>query len=405
MTTNKQQKKAAITNLLSPYLNVGILDDLTADQNKELATYYAPVKPADFNDTGDIFQCSPLIVKELDAARIPIYTALSESWNPYLETVFGLIQVDGTTYSLNACVTPPEFLKDTHDGISLSLEEYMEKHNVFSETEALIFLYELCEGLKDLHKKKRFHGDISPQNILLTDAIFPADSRFQEMDGLHQKIAVTIIDFGNAKNNKAKNHPVTAAMGTKPYAAPDILDFQHPVDQRADIYSLGCVLGFMLTGASPKQENIRPKVSKKIWNIIEKCTGTYYERFSNVTQLQRRILKELNYSSTVGESILRSIPGFRSHNYIKMAVACYFYFAFLLGGISMAIANVFPAAIIMPLLFLLSIICIFDVFHLMELVQSHCYFLRKHKKLALVLRLTVAFILIYGASMFLGRYL
>lgn len=239
----------------------------------------------------------------------------------------------------------------------------------------------------------------------MTDAIFPADSRFQEIGGLHKKISFKIIDFGNTKAYKTKNHTVTTTIGTKPYAAPDILDFKHPVDQRADIYSLGCILGFMLTGSSPKQENIRPKVSKKVWNIIENCTGSYYERFSNVTQLQRRILKELNYSSSIGESILRSIPGFRSHNYIKMAVACYFYLSFLLGSISMAFANAFPAAVIMPVLFLISIICIFDVFHLMELAQSHCYFLRKHKKLALCIRLILAFVIIYEASMLLGRYL
>lgn len=408
MKKNKIEKEAALNNLFQPYLKVGELDDLTAGGQKDCATYYAPIEPASFNSSDDIFQASSLIVKELDDERIPIYTVLSENWNPYLETVFGLINIEDTIYSLNECVQPPDLPELKTAGISLALDDYIEHYRngaPFTETEALIFLYELCEGLKDLHKQNVFHGDISPQNILLTDASFFMDSRFQNVEGIHHKIAPKIIDFGNAKKNKSQNHEVTTAIGTKPYASPDILDFHHPVDQRADIYSLGCVLGFMLTGISPKEGNIRAKVSRKVWKIIEKCTDSYHERFSNVSALQRRILKELNYSSTATESIIRSIPGFRSHNYVKMAVACYFYFAFFIGSISLVAAHAFLTAFVMLLLFLISIVSLFDVFHLMDLVKKHCYFFKKHTKTAFVVRISVALCIIYAACMIFGGYL
>ena len=408
MNTNNEQKKEAVTNFLKPYLKIGMIDELTEGQEKELATYYAPLKPDSSNDTKDPYQCSHLIVKELDAMRIPIYEKLSKHKNPYLENIFGLVQIEGRTYSFQECVQPPSLLEIGEQGISLSLADYITKvrnGKPLSEAEALIFLYELCEGLKELHKEKMFHGDLSPQNILLTDGDSFTDSRFQKIEGIHQKIVPKIIDFGNTKTNKEKNHPVTTTMGTKPYAAPDIFDFHHPTDQRADIYSLGCILSFMLTGMSPKQGNVQSKVSKNMWKIIETCTGSYYERFADVTKLQHCILKELRISSSTAERILRSIPGFRSRNYIKMIVACYFYFAFVASGICMAIAQVFPAAVIMPTLFFLSVICLFDVFHLMDLAKKHCYFLRKHQTIALLLRLLVSFLIIFGASMFLGRYL
>lgn len=407
MDHTKQEKKAAITNILKPYLKMGEMDELTAC-HKELATYYAPITPASFNDTGDVFQCTALIVKELDEQRIPVYTALSENWNPYLETVFGFLHVDGTVYSVNEFVHPPAFLESYTNKISLTLEEYIEQNHKtkpLSETEALIFLYELCEGLKDLHKKELFHGDISPQNILLTDAGCFTDPRFRSLDGIHRHVSLKIIDFGSAKAYKSSNHEVTTAVGTKLYAAPDILDFHHPVDQRADLYSLGCILGFLLTGTSPKEANLQPQVSKKIWKIIEKCTATYYERFANVSQLQRCILRELNHSSTVVENVIRSIPGFRSHNYTKMAIGGYFHFAFLFGSICMSIAGLFRKAAVVLLLYLISVISLFDVFHCMEYLQRHCYFLRKHNTLALVIRITVALAIIYGACTLLERYL
>ena len=408
MNTKNEQKKEAVTNLLKPYLKIGMLDDLTAEQQKELATYYAPLQPAAFNDTKDPLQSSPLIIKELDDTRIPIYTKLSKHWNPYMERIFGLLQIEGRTYSFQECIQSPSLPEIKEPGISLSLGDYItnvRNGEPFSETEALIFLYELCEGLKELHSEKMFHGDLSPQNILLTDADFFTDSRFGHLEGIHQKIAPKIIDFGNTKVNKEKNHQVTTTMGTKPYAAPDILDFHHPTDQRADIYSLGCILSFMLTGISPKQGDVQSKVSKGIWKIIETCTGSYYERFANVEKLQQCILKELRISSSVTQRILHSIPGFRSHNYLKMAVACYFYFAFFVGSICMGIAHIFPAAVIMPTLFLLSVICLFDVFHFMDFAKRHCYFLRKHQTTARLIQLLFSFLIIFGASMFLGRYL
>ena len=267
------------------------------------------------------------------------------------------------------------------------------------------FLYQLCEGLKVIHKKKLFHGDISPQNILLTDANYVSAQSFQNIDGLHNKVSLKIIDFGNTKEHKQENHEVTTAIGTKPYAAPDIVDFQQPVDQRADIYSHGCILGFMLTGYSPKERNIKDLVSPKIWRILSKCTATYHERFADVSKLQHKILKELNQSDSIAGAFLQNVPGFRSKSIIKMIVASYFYFAFLFGGVCMAIAGVFPACIIMPFLFFISVVSLFDVFHIMEWVQQHCYFLRKHHILAKVIQIIVACIVIFIACMTLGGYL
>ena len=40
-----------------------------------------------------------------------------------------------------------------------------------SEKEALIFLLQLCEALENISELSLVHGDVSPQNILLTDVL------------------------------------------------------------------------------------------------------------------------------------------------------------------------------------------------------------------------------------------
>lgn len=82
---------------------------------------------------------------------------------------------------------------------------------------------------------------------------------------------------------------VTTVAGTNPYAAPEILDYQTPTD-RVDIYSLGCVFAFMLTGKSPKQmsrEEFQSSLSKSVRKIINKCTADYSRRYKDVTHLKK----------------------------------------------------------------------------------------------------------------------
>lgn len=99
---------------------------------------------------------------------------------------------------------------------------------------------QICEALQYAHDKGVIHRDIKPSNILV-------DS----------KDNVKIADFGLAKmlGMDGESALLTAsgdAVGTPEYAAPEVINGEHPVDHRADIYSLGVMLYFMLTGHTPK---------------------------------------------------------------------------------------------------------------------------------------------------------
>jgi formylglycine-generating enzyme required for sulfatase activity len=99
-------------------------------------------------------------------------------------------------------------------------------------------------GLQHAHEKKMVHRDIKPHNLMLA------------REG--KKAVVKILDFGLAKATRAENEDTGltgegAMLGTPDYIAPEQALDAARADIRADIYSLGCTLYYLLTGAPPFQ--------------------------------------------------------------------------------------------------------------------------------------------------------
>lgn len=94
---------------------------------------------------------------------------------------------------------------------------------------------QIAAALDTAHGKGLVHRDVKPSNVILTD------------EG-----HVYLTDFGLAK--RAQTAPgLTKAdqmLGTVDYVAPEQIEGSEP-DARGDLYSLGCVLFEMLTGAPP----------------------------------------------------------------------------------------------------------------------------------------------------------
>jgi hypothetical protein len=95
---------------------------------------------------------------------------------------------------------------------------------------------QICAALEAAHAAGVVHRDIKPANIMVT-----GDGR------------VKVCDFGIARHAYAAAQALTApstAVGTSAYMAPEQATGD-PVDARADLYALGCVIYAMVTGGPP----------------------------------------------------------------------------------------------------------------------------------------------------------
>src|SRR5262249_22628551 len=124
----------------------------------------------------------------------------------------------------------------------ISLEERLLRDHWLPLAEALQIAREAAEGLVVAHDAGMVHRDIKPANIWLEAGSTPGTFK-----------RVKLIAFGIARISMTQSAALPTpgqVIGTPAYMAPEQAAGR-PVDVRADLYSLGCVLYRMLTGKTP----------------------------------------------------------------------------------------------------------------------------------------------------------
>ena len=100
-------------------------------------------------------------------------------------------------------------------------------------------LLQMCESLEEAHQRNLVHRDLKPSNVMLCKLALTYDF-------------VKVLDFGLAKCAACED--VTqltvegTTAGTPGYIAPEVALGEEQVDGRADVYALGCIAYFLLTG-------------------------------------------------------------------------------------------------------------------------------------------------------------
>ena len=121
------------------------------------------------------------------------------------------------------------------DGIDLHCA--VQRDGVMSVPVALDAIIQATQGLAHAHERGIIHRDIKPSNLLLrTDGVVKVSD-----------LGLARIGWSGVDDPEAKNR----LMGTADFVAPEQAINSKTVDARADIYSLGCTLFFLLTGKSP----------------------------------------------------------------------------------------------------------------------------------------------------------
>jgi serine/threonine protein kinase len=135
-----------------------------------------------------------------------------------------------------------------------NLHEFVRRNGVLEPGRAANFIRQAALGLQHAHEAGLVHRDIKPGNLLLD-----------------RQGTVKVLDMGLARffhedsSAYVKEYETGYIIGTADYLAPEqVVDSR--VDIRADIYSLGGALYYLLIGKSPFQDGTNAQ--KMIWQQV-----------------------------------------------------------------------------------------------------------------------------------------
>ncbi|UCC49020.1 MAG: serine/threonine protein kinase [Gemmatimonadota bacterium] len=132
------------------------------------------------------------------------------------------------------------YVMELLDGVDL--ESLVSDCGPLAAERVVYILRQACLSLSEAHRRDLVHRDIKPSNIFLCRRAFEYDF-------------VKVLDFGLVKPSSA-GEPLSekrvtetgAVAGTPDFMPPELAVGEETIDGRSDIYSLGCVAYWLLTG-------------------------------------------------------------------------------------------------------------------------------------------------------------
>lgn len=191
---------------------------------------------------------------------------------------------------------------DEANGIHFLVMEYVEgadlsalvkKNGPFLVDQAVGYVLQAARGLEFAHRKGIVHRDIKPSNLLL------------DPEGTIKILDMGLARFQGDTSGQAELTGTGAVMGTVDYMAPEQALSTKTADARADIYSLGCSLFYLLTGKAtydgetltarlmahqnepiPSLQSVRAEVPEQVEAVFRKMVAKkVVERYQTVTEM------------------------------------------------------------------------------------------------------------------------
>jgi serine/threonine protein kinase len=209
-------------------------------------------------------------------------------------------------------------LREYIEGITL--DEYIREHPHVYIQDAARIMISLCEILAYLHNQPEpvIHRDIKPGNIIINP----------------KTMHITLIDFDIARIYKKDAIRDTVFFGTREFAPPEQYGF-FQTDWRSDIYPLGIIIRYMMTGEMNPDKKISNPLLER---IAQKCSAFEPKNRFQSAAVIKKVLEPLieqpieKYDYLSNE--LYPVPeGYDENDYKKMA-------AFLLQGINLQTINI-----------------------------------------------------------------
>lgn len=229
------------------------------------------------------------ILKQMEADQIPTYRQLQKIHNPHIAAVLGSTVYQDRLYAIREYVE------------GQTLEAYLEKNGPMTEAETISLMLQVCNGLKELHKNGIVHRDVTPNNIILMP-----DKQ------------IKLIDFAISRMIKENSTTDTQILGTQGFAAPEQYGF-HQTTNKSDIYAVGVLINYCLTGVMPNQKI----ADGPLQPVIQKCTQIDdRQRYANVEELSKELIA-IQTGVPVFDN--RKLPGFRQNMKWHKVVATIYY--------------------------------------------------------------------------------
>ncbi len=184
----------------------------------------------------------------------------------------------------------------------LSLAELVERHGPLPPERAVHLLRQVCGALSEAHAAGLIHRDVKPSNIFA--------ARLGGMEDVAK-----LLDFGlvrhAARPRAAHLSGEGQILGTPLFMSPEQATGGRELDGRSDIYSLGAVAYFLLTGQPPFDEGeggisvliahardpvvppsrVRPGVPEDLERVVLRCLAKApAERFPDAASLERALV-------------------------------------------------------------------------------------------------------------------
>lgn len=182
----------------------------------------------------------------------------------------------------------------------LSLAEMVEQFGPLPPERAIYFLLQVCDALREAHQSGMVHRDIKPGNIFIA-----------QRGGVYD--VVKLLDFGLVKP-LTDDQPIEltsegSVTGSPLFMSPEQAIGQANCDARSDIYSLGAVAYYLLTGQPPfcgdnllklvvahssqmpsPPSHHRPGIPSDLEAVILKCLAKEpQDRYQDVDQLSQAL--------------------------------------------------------------------------------------------------------------------